>query len=208
MVDITTVVIGIPSARGWVPLFGAVAMSMVAHTIAQGNISVYPAIVQGAYLSEGRNHLVRLALEAKSQYILFLDDDMSFHHDALVRLLKHDKDIVGAVYNMRAPPHRTAGFPLDPKAEFPKGGLMKMSHIPTGLCLIKMSVFTKMNAPWFRYQWRPEEANEANPDGMVGEDVLFCRRARKLGFDIWADFDVSYGISHHTDQVIRLKRPE
>ena len=88
--NITTVVIGIPSARGWVPLFGAVAMSMVAHTIAQGNISVYPAIVQGAYLSEGRNHLVRLALEAKSQYILFLDDDMSFHHDALVRLLKHE----------------------------------------------------------------------------------------------------------------------
>ena len=207
MTEITKVIIGIPSARGWTPSFGAVAMAMVAHTIAQGNISVYPAIVQGCYISEGRNHLVRIALEAGAHYILFLDDDMTFPIETLVSFLRHDKDIIGAVYNMRTPPHRTAGYPLDPDAGFPREGLLKMKHIPTGIMLVKTEVFKRIKGPWFKYQWRDDEISDMNKDGMIGEDVLFCKRARHAGYEIWADFDISYQVCHFTEQMIKLARP-
>ena len=42
--------------------------------------------------------------------ILWVDTDMQFPEDALLRLLAHDKDIVGCNYRTRTPPYACAGI--------------------------------------------------------------------------------------------------
>jgi len=44
--------------------------------------------------------------------------------------------------------------------------------------LIKTPVLEKIGAPWFEFSYEPER---------VGEDVNFCRKARKAGYNIWVD---------------------
>jgi len=60
--------------------------------------------------------------------------------------------------------------------------------IGTGCLLIKRHVFEKVKVPWFEYQWN------GDPDGkMITEDLVFCEKAKKLGFKIYCDGTIKCG---------------
>ncbi len=69
------------------------------------------------YLHQTRQHthmareqLARAALDAQLDYILFVDDDMTFQPDLLKRLMAWDKDIVTAVAYQRKEPYGICVF--------------------------------------------------------------------------------------------------
>jgi predicted O-methyltransferase YrrM len=60
----------------------------------------------------------------------------------------------------------------------------KVDAAGTGIFLTHLSVFDKIEYPWF---WL---ALFQNPDGseqLMNEDIAFCRAARAKGYDIWCD---------------------
>jgi GT2 family glycosyltransferase len=57
--------------------------------------------------------------------------------------------------------------------------------------LIKREVFEKVPQPWFA------------PDIDLGEDLAFCKRANKAGFQIWCDTNLICG--HYANDVITEK---
>jgi len=71
-----------------------------------------------------------------------------------------------------------------------------MQRIPTGCLLINMGVFDKLSKPYFRFE---TDANGA----IVGEDYVFCDRAREAGFRIWCDAVMS-GKSAISANIYRL----
>jgi hypothetical protein len=145
-----------------------------------------------------RNNGVRLAQEFDAHYLLFLDSDMMFPEATLWRLLMHRQDIVGATYTKRVPPYSTLGTVLPGEVAQMPSGLIEMARIPTGCLLIKMSVFEKLPRPYFRF-----DANEETGD-IIGEDYIFCDRARAAGFRIWCDPALSHEIGHIGQQVFKL----
>jgi hypothetical protein len=134
-----------------VPSMGAhlteTALSIAAMAIVNENNGIYQSIFnqQQASVSCCRNLIAKDAVQADTDYTLWIDADMAFNPDLALRLLKHEKDIVGATYPQRMPPYVTNG-------RFPKGfgpGLAPADFMPFGAMLVKTEVFKKLPRPWF-----------------------------------------------------------
>lgn len=144
---------------------------------------------QGCDLIGARVGLVRMALEMKGTHILFLDHDMFLNpvgnpitqkmESPILRLLNADKDIIGAPYNFRSLPPKSTATPVSDLSD--KKGLYRCEALGTGFLLIKLSVFDKIEKPWFNF------GRNADAELVYGEDTWFCRQAIKAGFEVWAD---------------------
>jgi hypothetical protein len=122
-----------------------------------------------------RNEGVNLARKLECSHVFFVDDDVILPPPTLVRLLKHDKDIVSANMLYRCPPFnaymyrqkdiegRTDILPLEGR------GLVQVDTIGFGAVLIKLSVFDKLEFPWF-----------ALDDTLKTDDLYFCKSVKGL----------------------------
>jgi len=144
----------------------------------------------------GRNQCAEAAKLAGTTHLLFLDSDMVFPADTVTRLLQHNKDIVGSVYAQRTPPFHPLGVTHEGEHIHVTNGLRRMTIIPTGCLMIRMSVFEKLSKPWFSTRVEGEK--------LVGEDYYFCEKAVKAGFEIWCDGDLSREVGHIGQAVYRL----
>jgi hypothetical protein len=131
------------------------------------------------------------------ELLLFLDSDMVFPPTALLRLILHQKDIVGATYTKRVAPFDVLGSKLAEQPAVLSGDLLEMHRIPTGCLLINMQVFDKLAKPYFRF-------DTDDKGHIVGEDYVFCDRAREVGFRIWCDAVLSREIGHIGQSIHRL----
>ena len=140
---------------------------------------------------DARNKIVDAARESGATHLIFIDSDMKFPPEAINKLLKEDKDIIGGLYYRKQPPH----FPLVHEKDgdkiiiprtFPKNEPFKVFGTGTGFMMIKMKVFEKIKPPWFYF---------GNFHGKaIGEDIYFCWKAQKAGFDVWCD--PTLGLEH------------
>ena len=120
----------------------AMAIINRAHGVMQSLLSQ-----QQAGIAESRNNLVRCAFDAGADYTLWVDADMAFDPTGCLRLLQHNKDIVGATYPRRGPPYIINGRPI--KGEIFEDGLQDMEFMPAGFLLVHMNVFKALREPWF-----------------------------------------------------------
>ena len=173
------------------------AMAYAQLCMASAGLPLQLITVKSSIVAQARNNGVELARGFGADYIFFLDSDMMFPSTALFRLLLHKKDIVGATYTKRVAPFEILGTKLAEQPAVLSGDLLEMQRIPTGCLLIKMDVFEKLSKPYFRFDVDAQGA-------IVGEDYVFCDRAREAGFRIWCDAVISREIGHIGQSVHRL----
>lgn len=140
-------------------------------------------------------------------HVLFLDADMVWPSDVLVRMLRHhDAGIVGGLYLLKGPPYSPVA--LADIVETTKAGvnhyayqveygteLIDVNILGMGCTLIPLEAVRRMGPrPWFLY----EDDGEGWP--RVSEDVPFCRRAKACGVPILFDPTVKCG--HVTSTII------
>jgi hypothetical protein len=152
---------------------------------------------KSSIVAEARNAGVALALEKGCDHLFFLDSDMVFPADALDRLLGYDRDIVGATYPKRVPPHEVLGTMVEGAPAEPETGLIPMRRLPTGCLLIRMSVFEALRRPYFRFTY--DEASGR----LTGEDYDFSDRAIAAGFGLWCEAALSFELGHIGQRVYR-----
>lgn len=152
---------------------------------------------QGYTIAENRIYIVTQAIKNGCTHILFVDDDMTFPQHTLDQLLSHEKEVVGVVAYSRA-------LPLMPVVEFfdqeqmsttdrllgnynLPSELFKVKMVGGGVVLIDLTVFDKIEKPWFNMT--------QHEFGMtkMGEDAWFCQQVRNAGIDIWCDPTLSIG---------------
>ena len=130
---------------------------------------------------------VEAALSNNVDKILFIDSDQTFPHDALERLLKSGKDIIGAASLTRVEPIRYTCKDKDGnRIDFSqKTGLHEVHTNGFPMTLIDAKVFEKIPKPYFNVSFK---------DGQwTGEDESFCHAAREAGYKIWIDADLKIG---------------
>lgn len=175
--------------------YGKLMLYSGASLVADGVIDLLPNMIEGTYLHVARKDLTERALEIGATHILWLDGDMKFPQDALQRLLRHRKAIVGANYvTRRFPVHHVAFKHVDVSDErkhvhcrttAESTGLEKVAAIGFGLLLMETRIFDSIPTPWFEIEDRP-----------VGEDVAFCTKASEAGFETYVDHDLSKEVQH------------
>jgi len=173
------------------------AMAYAQLCMASAGLPLQLITVKSSIVAQARNNGVEIARGFGADYIFFLDSDMLFPSTALFRLLLHRKDIVGATYTKRVAPFDILGTKLAEQPAVLSGDLLEMQRIPTGCLLIKMDVFEKLSKPYFRFDVDAQGS-------IVGEDYVFCDRAREAGFRIWCDAVMSREIGHIGQSVHRL----
>ena len=137
-------------------------------------------MVMSCDVAENRNKLAQYAIDNNFSHIFFLDSDITFNGDALELLLKRDKDIIALAFNHRRLPLESVIAPLDGNLGKPMPtDLFEAASCGTGGMLIRTLVFRDIPKPWFDFTYENGE--------RVGEDVNFCRKARKAGYKIWVD---------------------
>lgn len=148
-------------------------------------------VQRGCYLDVNREMLMRDALTAKSDYLLFVDTDLVFRKDALEQLLQSGKDIVGANYYEKRIPLVSTVKPLGPNGQMATDGKLIQGELPaepfqvaavaTGLMCINLKRLRE------RWPTGPYFAFGTLGTQFEGEDVGFCRRAREQGLEVWCD---------------------
>lgn len=154
---------------------------------------VFPYVIMesGSAIAEIRNSLVRKALkDPDTSHILFVDDDQIFPANTIHKLLSSGKDIVGANIVRKEANPRTNARDLNGKDcvwTLPHStGIQEVDYVGTGLMLISRKALEAIGDPWFFYDIK----------NGVGEDVNFCMNARKAGFNIYIDHDLSKEVKH------------
>lgn len=146
---------------------------------------------RSSLVQRGRHIGVIDSMKINADKILFLDSDMLFPYNTLMRLLAHKKPIVGADYLTRREPfHGTAKDVTGQCFDHTKlSGLAEAKYLATGCLLVDTEVFRKIGEPYFNVAW-------VNGDFM-GEDYNFCEQARALGYPLYCDLDLSKEIAHY-----------
>lgn len=156
--------------------------------------------VPGTLIAPQRRDLAASALSNDATHILWIDSDTSFPKDALNRLLARNKDYIGIVQSGRRPPFCPTAFIWEtpdkptPVYVYPESeGIQKVDGMGFGLTLCRTEVFRKTPEPWFPIQWGHLASGEW---AINGEDIGFQEWARKAGFELYVDLDLSRECGH------------
>ncbi|MBP0491770.1 hypothetical protein [Roseomonas indoligenes] len=156
-------------------------------------------------IPRARNALVARFLASTASHLLFIDADIGFGADAVLRLLGHGREVIGGLYRSKRLDREewVAGFA--PGADGlvrsePATGAVEVATIGTGFLLIRREVLTRMAEalPGTRhatdegilhalFDTAIEPGTESSPGRYLSEDYLFCARWRGLGGTLWCD---------------------
>ena len=174
--------------------------------LSKSGIKVGINTMKSPLIHQARNYLTSVFLTTEYQYLLFIDSDVEFEPESVLRMLVAKKDIVCTPYRTKSEQLDKHVYTVefkDPKTiPFLPGGLVEIEAGPTGLMRIDRKVFERIikNYPDLKIK------NKATPaagkdhefyynffdfgfkDGYaIGEDVSFCKLARDNDFQIYAN---------------------
>jgi glycosyltransferase involved in cell wall biosynthesis len=154
---------------------------------AEGGWFVHPPYaINDTYIHCARNKAVKAFLESGYEQLVFIDADLGWDSNGLLKLLQTPGDIVGGLYRAKDPalgtdyPCNISGLITYPACE--------IQSLPTGFMRISRDCAAQMFA---KYDGRPFDHVVSGGEER-GEDIVFCDRARKHGFSVWARFDIEF----------------
>ncbi|MEY4719535.1 MAG: hypothetical protein RL563_2153 [Pseudomonadota bacterium] len=202
------IMIAIPAYDGKLNISGAFQLPNLALSAAKHGFEIHLAHLSGcSIITRARNSLVNQFLETDCTEMLFIDADINFtQHDILrIMALGGDKDIVAGAYPRRA---KDQMFFADIHyneyggIELTEDGLMRVNRIGTGFMYIRRHVIETLRDehPEWKYWVDVEQKHHyaifdfaVTKEGYMGEDYLFCDRARAHGFKIYIDPEINLG---------------
>ena len=123
----------------------------------------YSHLVNESLITRGRNKLVHQFLGSPAEYLIFIDSDIVFQSDDIIKLLAAEKDIICGLYpkkridwnNVRDAALRGEKSVQDFAAEYvvnphnynwdtPPSGVIEVKHSGTGFMCIHRRVFEKL----------------------------------------------------------------
>lgn len=187
----------------------AVSLAKLAQQLPQHGIDMTIGSVCGcSVVSRARNLLVRDFLDSDCTDLMFIDADINFEPDDVLRLMAWASDpkkgIVGGVPRTRKA-NKVYIAQLDQDEEgvtMNRMGLVRAKRIATAFMMIRREVFERLvneNPQWNYYDHTADKQLNAvfdflvTDEGYMGEDYLFCDRAREIGYEVWVDPTIKLG---------------
>lgn len=189
-------------------------------------------IAQGDGVARSRNALSAEFLRGDYTHLLFIDSDLVFSPDHIVRMLSHRVDLVGGFY-----PKKQDGklewvintLP-QPMPEPTVDGLQPVKYVGTGFMLIARAVFEQMIARYPEIEfvedygrrtkahdfWSMGVYREKDGSGRyLSEDWYFCQRWLDMGKTVYADTGVVlkhigpaiFPLSHQEPEIYNTPKP-
>ena len=131
-------------------------------------------------ITRARNTLVKLFMDGDYTHLLFIDADLAFNPDAVIRMLEYDKDVVTGIYprktidwikvknKLKQKPEISEDELLaaslqynlnvaDPNKIMLEKGFIEVMDGPTGFMMIKRDVFERMAEVYPNLKFVPDQ---------------------------------------------------
>jgi hypothetical protein len=200
--------IAIPAYDGKLNIGAAFQLPQLALAAQKHGFEIHLAHLSGcSIITRARNSLVNQFLESDCTEMLFVDADINFTHQDVLRImaLGSDKDILAGAYPRRAKDQMFFAdiyYNEHGGVEITEDGLLRLNRIGTGFMFIRRHVFETLRDkhPEWKYWVDVEKKHHCSffdfavtPEGYMGEDYLFCDRACEAGFKVYIDPDINLG---------------
>lgn len=202
--------IALPAYDHKVSLKMAIALARFAQVAPQHGVAITIGSICGcSVVSRARNLLVKDFMDSGFSDLLFIDSDINFDPMDVFRLLAWTSDpkkgIVAGVPRVRDPKTTyIATMDMDEKNQITmdKMGCIRSKRVATAFMMVRRDVFTTLiekNPNWGYHDERTGKDLHAvfdfklTAEGYMGEDFLFCDRAREEGFEVWIDPTIKLG---------------
>lgn len=217
--------IAIPAYDGKLNISAAFQLPQLALAAQKHGFEIHLSHLSGcSIITRARNSLVNQFLESNCTELLFVDSDINFKWQDVIRImaLGSNKDIVAGAYPRRAKDQMFFAdiyYNESGGIELTDDGLMRVNRIGTGFMFIRRHVIEALkNAhPEWKYWVDVEKKHHysffdfaVTPEGYMGEDYLFCDRAGDLGFKVYIDPEINLGhfgstefTGHFGEQVLK-----
>lgn len=155
-------------------------------------------LASGSLIYDARNQIAEKAVKGGFDQVLWLDSDMTFERDTLMRLQAHldaglefisglyfarKKPIKPIIYKSLTVEEKNGGYvpKIESYMDYPRNSLFEIEGCGFGCCLVKTSlikrVTEKFGLPFF-------------PVAGFGEDFAFCYRVKELGVPMYCDSSI------------------
>lgn len=204
------VIFAIPCMEGGIKARCHQSLVKAYHLLQLAGIPYDESILENCgVISAARNVLAARFLDDKDATdLFFIDSDVGFPPEAVVKLLERPEDIVGGVYPLK---REEGGFPVAISTEdgVPLGreGLIEGKLLPGGFLRIKRRVFELMAEahPELKYEssvvwvdgWPIQDCYDffglhIYSRQLRTEDYAFCQRWRDMGGQVWVYPDINF----------------
>jgi len=180
-------------------------------------------MVNESLVTRARNNLMaKMMTNQAATHFMFIDADIRFEPDAILKMMACDKDVIGGLYPKKALPVNYV-INLLPQTKV-QGDIFTVDTMGTGFLLFKRQVYEKLIQahPECKYvddvglgkQYEPMmysifDVQIDQRGHYLSEDWLFCRRWSALGGEIWAHGKVLLNhVGHYEFQGDLSKMPQ
>ena len=160
-------------------------------------------------ISRGRSRIANFFINnTEFEYLFFLDSDVGFEADDVLKLLNYNKEMVCGAYPMKTIPLKWNFTITEPRQR--EGDLVAIDKIGIGFSLIHRNVFIRIAKQYPDLKYIPtNESTTHNPteqefnnsyhyfhemrqgDIYLPEDLSFFTRARNVGMQAWMDTSIN-----------------
>jgi hypothetical protein len=160
-------------------------------------------------ISRGRSRIANFFINnTEFEYLFFLDSDVGFEADDVLKLLNYNKEMVCGAYPMKTIPLKWNFTLTQPQQR--EGDLVAIDKIGIGFSLIHRNVFIRIAKQYPELKYIPtNESTTHNPteqefnnsyhyfhemrqgDIYLPEDLSFFTRARTVGMQAWMDTSIN-----------------
>jgi len=184
--------------------------------LAKSGITCIFKSVKSSLVTHARNLLTAGFMASDYDYMLCVDADVEFSHEAALRMLVPEKDIVVTPYRLKENPLQVK-YPVEhidtDNIKILPFDLVELKSAPAGLMLINRAVFKTLMAKYpqkkikFNKELQDKMDKEVGYKGAIdkymynfwdtrfkdhewmGEDLAFCELARRCSMKIYANLD-------------------
>ena len=205
------IMLGLPTYDFKVTAKLAISLASFCTRAMQHGVDIQICNISGcSVVSRVRNLIAKDFLDSDCTDLMFIDSDINFEAEDIFRLMAWNSDpkkgIVAGIPVARKKGKTyisTLDTDEDENILMNYMGLVKAKRVATAFMIIRREVFEKLYEahPEWRYHDEKKVGDEitaffdfALKDGTyIGEDFLFCDRAREMGFEVWIDPTIKLG---------------
>jgi len=201
--------IGLPCGGGVVSEKTTLGLFNLGKALVRNNIDHgLLTLANSSLITQARSKIANFFVNnTEHEYLLFLDSDIGFEPQDVIKLLSHQVPIVSGAYPMKIIPERYCIDVSQPEQR--QGDLLKINGNGMGFVLIHRQVFLDIAKQYPGLKYVPSDYHSDTPhtsaemnnsyhyfaehksqNGFMSEDKSFFYRASQVGYNIWLDTSI------------------
>lgn len=204
-----SIMIGLPCGGGVVSEKTTLGLFNLGKALVRNNIDHgLLTLANSSLITQARSKIANFFVNnTEHEYLFFLDSDIGFEPQDVIKLLSHQVPIVSGAYPMKIIPERYCIDVSQPEQR--QGDLLKINGNGMGFVLIHRQVFLDIAKQYPGLKYVPSDYHSDTPhtsaemnnsyhyfaehksqNGFMSEDKSFFYRASQVGYNIWLDTSI------------------